>query len=62
KVETMKRRLFGGPQRAAAILISARAPATGVSPRPPIDDFLAALGPVGPLADRAAGLDDGTAR
>jgi hypothetical protein len=53
----MKTRLLGGPQRAAALLVSARAPATGVSPRPAIDDFLAALGPVEAITDRAAGLD-----
>ncbi|WP_129792845.1 exosortase A [Sphingosinicella sp. CPCC 101087] len=57
KVETMKTRLLGGPQRAVAVLVSARAPATGVSPRPAIDAFLADLGPVDRLADRAAGLD-----
>lgn len=55
KLETMRTRLFGGPQRAVAVLVSARAPARGVSPRPAIDDFLAALGPIAPLADRAAG-------
>jgi EpsI family protein len=55
KLETMKIRLFGGPQRAVAILVSAEAPATGASARPAIDSFLAALGPVESLADRAAG-------
>lgn len=55
KLETTKTRLFGGPQRAVAVLVSARAPARGVSARPQIDDFLAALGPIAPLADRAAG-------
>ena len=54
-LETMKTRLFGGPQRAVAVLVSAPAPARGVSARPAIDAFLAALGPVAPLADRAAG-------
>jgi exosortase A len=57
KLETMKVRLFGGPQRAVAVLVSAPVPAGGVSPRPAIDDFLTALGPVAPLADRMAGLD-----
>jgi len=57
KVETMKTRLFGGPQRAVAVLVSAQAPGDGVSPRPAIDSFLSALGPVDRLADRAAGLD-----
>ncbi len=57
KLETMKVRLIGGPQRAVALLVSAPAPAGGVSPRAQIDDFLAALGPVAPLADRLSGLD-----
>ncbi|MEA3018081.1 MAG: hypothetical protein QOI38_2803 [Sphingomonadales bacterium] len=55
KLETMKARLFGGPQRAVAILVSAEAPAGGGSARPQIDAFLAALGPVDLFADRAAG-------
>ena len=50
KLETLKVRLLGGPQRAVAVLVS--------SPeRPAIDAFLAGLGPVDRLADRAAGLD-----
>ena len=57
KFETMRVRLLGGPQRAAAVLVSARAPASGVSPRPAIDDFLRALGPLDRLADRAAGMN-----
>ncbi len=56
KLQTMKTRLFGGPQRAVAILVSAEAPAEGVEPRPAIDAFLSALGPIEALADRAAGL------
>ena len=55
KLETMKVRLLGGPQRAVAVLASARSTATGISPRPAIDDFLRALGPVDVFADRAAG-------
>jgi exosortase A len=55
KLETMKARLIGGPQQAVAVLVSAPAPAAGISPRPAIDDFLRALGPVETLADRAAG-------
>jgi exosortase A len=55
KWETMRARLLGGPQRAVAVLVSAQAPADGVSPRPAIDAFLAALGPIDRLADRAAG-------
>jgi len=50
KLETLKVRLLGGPQRAVAVLASGRS-------RPAIDDFLAALGPVAPIADRAAGLE-----
>jgi EpsI family protein len=57
KLETMKVRLFGGPQRAVAVLVSAQAPAAATDPRPAIDDFLRALGPIAPLADRAAGLE-----
>lgn len=56
KLETVKARLFGGPQRAVAILVSSPARAEGEDPRPAIDAFLAALGPVAPLADKAAGL------
>ena len=56
KLETIRTRLFGGPRRAVAVLVSAPAPG-GASPRAAIDDFLAALGPVETVADRAAGLD-----
>jgi EpsI family protein len=55
KLQTMKTRLFGGPQRAVAVLVSAEAPGTALSARPAIDSFLAALGPVDRFADRAAG-------
>ena len=50
KLETMKTRLLGGPQRAVAVLVSSES-------RPAIDDFLRALGPIDRLADRAAGLE-----
>jgi hypothetical protein len=56
KLETMRVRLIGGPQRAVAVLVSAAPPADGISPRPAIDAFLADLGPVERLADRAAGM------
>ena len=56
KLETVRVRLLGGPQRAVAVLVAAEAPADGLSPRPAIDAFLKDLGPVAPLADRAAGL------
>lgn len=59
KWQTMKVRLLGGPQRAVAVLVSAEAPAEGVSPRPAIDAFLADLGSIEALADRAAGLPQG---
>ena len=55
KLETMKVRLLGGPQRAVAVLVSAQAPGAEADARPAIDDFLRALGPIAPLADRAAG-------
>lgn len=51
KLEMMKVRLLGGPQRAAAILVSAPETATGTSPRPAIDRFIAAIGPLERLAD-----------
>lgn len=50
KLETLKVRLLGGPQRAVALLVSSES-------RPAIDDFLARIGPVDRLADRAAGLE-----
>jgi exosortase A len=56
KLETMKTRLLGGPQRAVAILISAEQPADGSPVRPALDAFGRALGPIDRLADRAAGL------
>ena len=56
KLATMKAHLLGGPQRAVAVLVSAEAPGDGASARPTINAFLSALGPVAPLADRAAGL------
>jgi exosortase A len=51
KIETMKARLFGGSQGAVAILVSAEAPADGISPRPAIDAFLESIGPVDRLVD-----------
>jgi EpsI family protein len=56
KLETMKTRLLGGPQRAVAVMVSAEAPAEGASPRPAIDAFIRSLGPIDRLADQAAGL------
>jgi EpsI family protein len=51
KIETIKARLFGGPQRAVAIHLSVE----GADPRP-IARFIAALGPIAPVADHAAGM------
>ena len=58
KLETMKARLFGGPQRAVAVLVSAEQPADGSPVRPALDAFLRSLGPIDRLADRAAGLPE----
>jgi len=52
KLETMKVRLIGGPQRAVAVLVSAGS-GTG-APRQAIDAFLNAIGPVDVFADRLA--------
>ena len=51
KIETMKARLLGGPQRAVAIHLSTE----GSDPRP-IGRFLRALGPLDGVADNAAGM------
>nr|WP_238995259.1 exosortase A [Sphingomonas solaris] len=56
KLETLRARLLGGPQRAVAILVSAEQPGAAGSARPAIDAFLTALGDPGALADRMAGL------
>ncbi len=54
KLETLKARLLGGPQRGVAILLSAQK--DGGDPRAAIADFLAAAGPVDRIADHAAGM------
>jgi EpsI family protein len=59
KIETVKRRLLGGPQRAVAVVVSARAPSAGISPRPAIDAFIRDLGSIEALADGAARLPQG---
>ena len=56
KLETIKTRLLGGPQRAVAVLVSAQAPGEGLSPRPAIDAFLHDLGSIEAVADKASGL------
>ncbi len=53
KLETLKTRLLGGPQRGVAVLMSAEKGAG--DPRGTITDFLRAAGPVDAIADRAAG-------
>ena len=55
KLETLKAKLFGGPQRAAAILVSSEYGEADAEPA--IRDFLKALGPVDALADRMSGAD-----
>ena len=55
KAETLKAKLFGGRQRAVAVMVSAE---KGELPaRAAIKRFLGALGPVEQAADRAAGAD-----
>lgn len=55
KLETLKAKLLGGPQRAVAIHVSAETLA-GHDPRAAMATFLAALGPLDRLADRSAGM------
>ena len=55
KLETLKAKLFGGPQRAVAIHVSAEV-LPGHDPRAAMAEFLAALGPLDALADRSAGM------
>ena len=55
KLETLKAKLFGGPQRAVAIHVSAEV-LPGHDPRAAMAKFLAALGPLDVLADRSAGM------
>jgi len=55
KIETLKARLFGGPQRAVAIHISAEV-LPGKDPRAAMERFLKALGPLDVLADRSSGM------
>ncbi|CAN5297273.1 exosortase A [soil metagenome] len=55
KLETLKAKLFGGPQRAVAVHLSAEI-LPGRDPRAAMQRFLAALGPIDAVADRAAGM------
>ncbi|PTS78970.1 EpsI family protein, partial [Sphingomonas sp. HMWF008] len=55
KLATLQAKLLGGPQRAVAVHVSAEAQ-SGSDPRATMARFLAALGPIERLADRAAGM------
>lgn len=55
KLETLKTKLFGGPQHAVAVHVSAQV-VPGVDTQAAIARFLATLGPIDRLADRSAGL------
>ena len=55
KIETMKAKLFGGPQRAVAIHVSAEV-LPGHDPQAAIARFLERLGPLSRVADHAAGM------
>jgi hypothetical protein len=55
KLETLKAKLLGGPQRAVAVHVSAEA-VPGHDPRAAMAAFVAALGPIERLADRSAGM------
>lgn len=57
KIETLRTKLLGGPQRAAAIHLSSEYGGGG-DPRASIDRFLRAVGPVDRFADRVAGTPD----
>ena len=55
KLQTLKAKLFGGPQRAVAIHVSAEV-GPGHDARAAMAKFLAALGPLDMLADHSAGM------
>ena len=55
KLETLKNKIFGGPQQAVAVLVSSETNREA-PPRIAIDAFLKDLGPVDKLADEMAGL------
>ncbi|MCF8707985.1 exosortase A [Rhizorhapis sp. SPR117] len=54
KLQTLKARLLGGDQRAAAVLISAE-DREGYPAQAAIRAFLRDIGPIGPIADRSTG-------
>jgi exosortase A len=55
KLETLKAKLLGGPQRGVAVLVSSEQDKAHDA-RPAMLRFLAALGPIERVADRAAGM------
>jgi exosortase A len=55
KLETLKAKMLGGPQRAVAIHVSIEV-VPGRDPRAVMAKFLAALGSIDALADRSAGM------
>ena len=55
KLETLKVRMLGGPNRAVAVLVSSEA-TREINATVAIKDFLKALGPIDRLADTSAGL------
>ncbi len=55
KLETLKARLLGGPQRAVAVYASAEV-VPGIDTRAAIERFVRAIGPIDALADRSAGI------
>jgi exosortase A len=55
KLETLKAKMLGGPQRAVAVHVSAEV-LPGRDPRTAIEAFMGALGPIDVLADRSAGM------
>lgn len=55
KLETLKAKLLGGPQRAVAVHASVET-LPGHDPRAALARFVAALGPVAQVADHAAGM------
>ena len=56
KLATLKAKLLGGNEQAAAILVSAEQKGRE-NPRPVIDSFLKSIRNIDKLADRMAGLD-----
>jgi hypothetical protein len=57
KIETLKAKLLGGPQRAVAVHVSAEV-LPGHDPRRAMERFVQALGPIDLLADHSAGMTD----